>query len=128
MNVAVYVGVGIIGALLSVVLKQHRPEYSMCISLIAGMFILKAALTAISPVISAVTEGIDNTSGMESYGDILTKALAICYITRLAAESCEDAGERAIAGKIEFAGKCALTLIALPLFTRLMDMIRGLLQ
>ena len=45
----------------------------------------------------------------------------------MAGESCSDAGETSIAAKIALAGKIAVVLIALPLFEKLMEVIKQLL-
>lgn len=128
MNIMAFVGAGVIGAVLSVVIKQYKPEFSIYISLLAGMFILKAAVSAISPALDSLAGLIADADIDTQYGDILVKSLAVCYITQLASESCADAGEKAIGSKIEFAGKCAIVLIALPLFTQLTDIIKGFIN
>ena len=56
------------------------------------------------------------------------KSLAVCYITQMASDSCADAGEKSIAAKIELAGKFAIVLLALPVFDRLTEVIKQLLQ
>ncbi|MCH5323640.1 MAG: stage III sporulation protein AC/AD protein family [Eubacterium sp.] len=127
MNIIAFVGAGIIGAVLCAVLRQYKPEFGIYISLAAGMLILGTAIVAIRPVIETLTElagysGVDN-----GYAEILIKSLAVCFLTQLAAESCRDAGEGAIASKIEFAGKCAIVLTALPLFTSLAQLVTDMM-
>ena len=117
MNIIAFVGAGIIGAVLSSVLKQYKPEFSIYITLITGMLMLGAAVSAVKPVIETV-----------SYADVLVKSLAVCYITQMASDSCSDAGEKSIASKIELAGKFAIVILALPVFSRLMEVIKQLLQ
>ena len=56
------------------------------------------------------------------------RTFAVCYITQMASDSCADAGEKSIAAKIELAGKFAIVLLALPVFDRLMEVIKQLLQ
>ena len=45
MNIIAFVGAGIIGAVLSSVLKQYKPEFSIYITLITGMLMLGAAIS-----------------------------------------------------------------------------------
>ena len=128
MNILAFIGAGLIGAVLSVVIKQYKPEFSIYISLITGMLMLGAAVLAISPAISTLLELV-NISGVKSqYVEILVKALAVCYITQLASDSCADAGEKSIGSKIEFAGKCAIVLISLPLFNELTEIVIGFMS
>lgn len=125
MNIISLVGLGIVSAILSVVIKQYRPEYSIYISLISGILILGAVITAVTPALKSL---VDMIGGEGGYGEILLKALAICYITHFAAMSCEDAGEKAIAAKIDLAGRAALLILSLPLFSDLAGMIKELLK
>ena len=39
-----------------------------------------------------------------------------------AADVCRDAGQTALAGKLELGGRLALLIVALPLFRRLLDL------
>ena len=128
MNIIAFVGAGIIGAVLSVVLRQYKPEFSVYITLITGMLMLGAAVTAVKPVIETVTGYLQIADPDTSYADVLVKSLAVCYITQMASDSCADAGEKSIAANIELAGKFAIVLLALPVFDRLMEVIKQLLQ
>ncbi|MCL2035827.1 MAG: stage III sporulation AC/AD family protein [Oscillospiraceae bacterium] len=122
------VGAGIIAALLSIVIKQYKPEFGIYISLIAGIVILLAVIRQISPVLTLIRELTDTVSLDAVYGAALLKALAICYITQLAGDTCRDSGETAIAAKIEMAGKLAIVLVSLPLFKGLVDIVVGLIN
>ncbi len=128
MNIIAFVGAGIIGAVLSVVLRQYKQEFSIYITLITGMLMLGAAVTAVKPVIETVSGYLQIADPDTSYADVLIKSLAVCYITQMASDSCADAGEKSIAAKIELAGKFAIVLLALPVFDRLMEVIKQLLQ
>ena len=44
------------------------------------------------------------------------KTLGICFLTQFAVDSCKDAGESALASKVELAGKVTVVVMALPLF------------
>jgi stage III sporulation protein AD len=128
MNLIAIVGVGIIAALLSIVIKQYKPEFGMYISLIAGVIILLVIIREIAPVLDVINELINAVSLDAAYGAALLKALAICYITQLASDTCRDSGETAIASKIEMAGKLAIVLVSLPLFKGVVDIVVELIN
>jgi stage III sporulation protein AD len=128
MDLIPIVGAGIVAALLSIVLKQYKPEFGMYISLIAGVLILFAVIRGLSPVLDTIGELIDAVSLNAVYGAALLKALAICYITQLASDTCRDSGESAIAGKIEMAGKLAIVLVSLPLFASVVATVTELID
>ena len=58
---------------------------------------------------------------------VIIKSLGICYITQLAADTCKDAGEGAMAGRIELSGRVAVLILALPMFTALLQIAVGLI-
>ncbi|MBP3921841.1 MAG: stage III sporulation protein AC/AD protein family [Ruminiclostridium sp.] len=128
MNVIAFIGAGVIGAVLSVVIKQYRPEFSIYISLVTGMIVLGALVIVISPVIESALQLSELTENGFKYSELLLKSLAICYITQLASESCKDAGESSIATKIDLAGKCAILILSMPLFTELVNIVKGLMS
>jgi stage III sporulation protein AD len=128
MNLIPIIGAGIIAAMLALTLRQHRPEFGMYISLIAGVIILLAIVRSITPVLDTFEMLIGAVSLNAVYGAALLKALAICYLTQLACDTCRDSGETAIAGKIEMAGKLAIVLVSLPLFAAVAETVAGLIN
>ncbi len=127
MNVLAFIGVGITGAVLSVIMKQYRPEFSVYISLLSGMIMLGGIINALAPVVTELMSFAEITDNGFNYGGVLLKTLAVCYLTQTASESCSDAGEKSIATKIDFAGKCAVVIISLPLFKELVRIVKSLL-
>ncbi|MDE6724449.1 MAG: stage III sporulation protein AC/AD protein family [Ruminiclostridium sp.] len=128
MNIIIIVSFGIISAVLSLVLKQYKPEYSMFISLASGILIFVSVIAAIEPIIGYISELTENAGLSGIYAEILLKSLAVCYLTQLACDCCKDAGETAIAGKLQIAGKIAVLLIALPIFKSITEIVTGLID
>ena len=122
------VGAGLICAVLAVVLGQYRPEYRTLVSLGAGVLILMLVLENILPAVQQI-ELVFSLTGMDlNYGEILMKAVGICFFTQLASDVCRDAGEGSAASKIEFAGRCAVLVISLPLFTEVLELASALIK
>lgn len=122
------VGVGVVAAALVVVLRQTKPEYAMLVSLATGIFILYKVLNDLVPVVAQI-DTIFSTSGVSAqYGEILFKALGISLITQIACDTCKDAGESAIASKLEMAGRIAVLAVSLPLFTQVLSIVRSLMD
>lgn len=128
MNIVIIASAALIAAVLSMVLKQYKPEYSLFISIAAGVLIFLSVIAVIEPIIGFIGE-LTERAGLEGvYGEVLIKSLAVCYITQLACDCCKDAGENAIAGKLQIAGKIAVLLIALPMFKSLTEIVAGLIN
>lgn len=127
MNIFAIIGTGIIAAAISAVLKRFGGEFGLFVSLAASLLILVAVLSAVTPLTELIGELAEAAGAESEYIAVLMKALAVCVITQLAAESCRDSGEGAIASKIEFAGKTAVLLISVPLFSAIFGIVKELI-
>ena len=114
-------GVAIIGTVIAVLMRQYKPEYAAAVGLITALLILGIAFQWIEPLVERLQEIIEGSGLPVEYGEIVLKALGICVLAQFATDTCRDAGETAIASKVEFAAKLAVLWIALPLFDRLLS-------
>lgn len=128
MNIFSVIAVGIIGALLSVSLKSHRPEYALITAAATGIFVMLliaenmlSAFEKISSIIEAA--GID-----QKYFKAVFKVIGISYITQFGVEICRDAGENSIASKLDAAGKVSIMLAALPIIGEFLNTIIKILE
>ncbi len=128
MDMVAIAGVVVIAAFLAVLLRQQRPEQAMAVGLVAGVGILALVLTRAVPAFSSIKELLDASSLPGEYGEILFKALGLCLLTQLAADACRDAGEGALAGKAELAGKMGLVILSLPLFQKIAELAVSLMN
>lgn len=128
MNIVVIVSAALIAAVLSLVLKQYKPEYSLFISIATGIIIFLAVVAVIQPVTNYISQLISEAGLSGVYAEVLLKALAVCYLTQLACDCCKDAGESAIAGKLQLAGRVAIIIISLPMFKSITDIVTGLIN
>lgn len=128
MNIIIIASVALIAAILSLVLKQYKPEYSLFISISAGILIFLSVLAVTRPIMDFINDLTAQTGLSGVYAEVLIKSLAVCYITQLASDCCTDAGETAIAGKLQIAGKVAILLIALPMFQSLTELVTELIN
>lgn len=127
MNVVAIAGIAVVAAILAVMVKRYHQEYSIIISIAAGVFILFEIFANISPAIGQI-HTLLSTAGLSSeYTVILLKALGVCFLAQFASDSCRDAGESALASKVELAGKIAIVVLSLPLFEKIASTAVGLI-
>ena len=126
-NIFSIVGIAIITTALAVLLRQFRPEYALFVSLAGGIFILLLACTGILPVVEQIYGMLEASSVPGEYGSVLFRALGICFVTQIACDTCKDAGESAIASKLELAGKVVVLAISLPLFQQVLSIVYSLM-
>ena len=128
MNIFSVAAIGIIGAILSVTIKQTRPELSLMTSLATGVVLLLYISDSLGSVINQFGQIIKKSGVNEEFFTIAIKACAIAYITEFASALCKDAGENAIAVKTEFAGKITILFLSLPIILSLLSSISALLD
>ena len=68
------------------------------------------------------------THGRPTFFPVIFKVLAVAYIADLTAQLCRDAGESAVGGKVELAGKVIIFYLALPILSAILELIGTLLQ
>ena len=105
---------GITGTLLSVILKKYRPEFSVLCGIVTGMIIFSQVVGYFREIFSLTGEMISAAGVSNRYFTVLVKITSVACIAEIASELCRDAGENAIAVKIEMAGKIIIMLIAMP--------------
>lgn len=121
-------GIAVTVAAFALLLRQYRKEYALLVGLAAGILFFGLVLSKAMPVFTELKSLANQAHIDGQYVSVLVKALGICFITQLAADTCKDAGESAMAGKVEMAGKFAVVLIALPLFDQIAKLAIGLLN
>lgn len=122
MGIAGIAAIAIVGAVISVLLKQYKPEYAVFVRLASGLLIMTLIIAKISDGINGIKE-LFSYSGETEYFGIMLKALGICLIAQLAADTCRDAGESALASKVELAGKVTVLCLSLPMFSYIAGLI-----
>ena len=117
------VGIGLIATVFIIVIKTQRPEMAVQISIITGIvifFLIASKLSAVMELLESYTRKANIDIG---YFTTLIKIIGIAYIAEFGAELCKDAGEGAIASKIELAGKVIIIVLAVPIMTSLLELI-----
>ena len=119
--------VGIAGVFLAILLKQVRPEYSLYITMAAGITILFYSAGKLSYLLSSLRKIQQYVPVDAAYMTILLKMIGITYIGQFCAGICKDAGYSAVAGQIEIFGRLAVLAVSMPVLTALLETIHEFL-
>ena len=122
------VGIALVTTCICVLLKQWNPEISMMAALLCGILIFGIILVNLTPVLDTIGKLVAGVEFDSGYLSVVLKSLGICYVTQLAADTCRDSDYSSIASKVELAGKVSVIVIAMPLFTNLVQLSVGLIQ
>ncbi len=126
MDIIQIVSIGIMGAILSVMLKKYNAEMSLITALATGTVILIVVIGEIAPIIDVIKR-MANISGIgNQYIEIVLKVIAISYISEFGVQICNDAGASSVASKIELAGKVLVMAISAPILLEFMETIMSI--
>lgn len=123
MEIVQIIGVGLVATFIVVILKQYRPEYAIHISIIAGVLILGLVIFKLSGVIELLNSLATKLGVNSKFFVIILKITGVAYLTEFATSVCRDAGETAIASKVEIAAKVLIIAMSIPILGSLMDTI-----
>ena len=121
------VGIGLIALILIIIVKQYRPEFALYISLIAGVLILYLALDNLTNVINLLKQICDKSGINSKFLGILIKMTGIAFLAEFAISICKDAGEAAIASKVELGSKAIIISMSIPIIYNLLEVILKIL-
>ena len=121
-------GFCLISAIICLVLKQQKSEYSLIVSIAASVLILILLIKNIFVPISIIEQKIESYGIDSDYFKTALKALGIGYITTFIADSCRDAGQASLASKAELAGRISIFILSVPLLLSVMDTALGFIK
>ena len=117
------IGIGLLALIIIVILKQYKPEFAIYVSMIAGVLILVLSIQKLTGIINLLQSLANKTYINQSFLSILLKITGIAFITEFAVSICSDAGEKAIASKIEIGSKVIIIAMSIPIITSLLELV-----
>ena len=89
--------------------------------------ILVLVLSKISAIIDMLTSLANQTAINNEFLKLLIKITGIAFLTEFAVSICKDAGESAIASKVDIGGKVIIVSMSIPIIAGLMETILKIL-
>lgn len=128
MSIFSYAAIGITGAILAVTVKKTHPELAAAVSLATGLILMLGLCTSLADIFTTL-KAVSESNGISGeYLSTAVKACIVAYVSQFSAELCKDAGESAVAVKIEMAGKITIVVMALPVVSAFINSISELLS
>lgn len=127
MDIAKIVGIGLLAGILINLLKQHKPELAMQLSIATGVMLFILMLSRVMDVVEVLqTLGTKAKLDQAHMGTVL-KIIGIAYVADFGSQVLQDAGEKSVASKVEMAGKVLIMLLAVPIVLAIVDTVMKLL-
>lgn len=127
MEIIQIAGIGLITTFLALIIKEQKPAFAFLLSLFTGIIIFLFLIGKISEVIRVLQNLAEQTSINMVFLKTILKIIGIAYIAEFAAQIVKDAGESAMASKIELAGKILILFMAIPIITVIIETVIKLL-
>ncbi|AIC95031.1 stage III sporulation protein AD [Shouchella lehensis G1] len=121
------VGLGLIATFLALIVKEQKPIFAFLLTLFVGSLIFLFLLDEIASVIQLINDLAVQANIHTVYLQTILKIIGIAYIAEFGAQISRDAGQAAIASKIELAGKIFILVLAIPIIKAVIEMILALL-
>lgn len=121
MEIIKIIGIGLIALVIIIILRQYKPEFTIYVSLIAGVAILLISLGQLTGVINLLKDISSKANINSQFLLILLKITGIAFLTEFAVSISNDCGETSIANKIDLGGKAMIIVISLPIITSLLE-------
>lgn len=127
MDITKIIGVGLIALIIIIILRQYKPEFTIYVSLIAGVIIFFLVANSLTGIINLLQDFANKASINSKFLGILLKITGIALLTEFAVSVCKDAGESAIASKVDLGGKVIIISISIPIISALIETITKIL-
>lgn len=123
MDIVKIVGIGLLAGMLITLLRQHKPELAMQLSIATGVMLFLLILSRVVQVIDVLQTLGSRARVDQTHMGAVLKIIGIAYVTDFGSQVLQDAGEKAVASKVEMAGKILIMLLAVPIILAILDAI-----
>ncbi|SFG18273.1 stage III sporulation protein AD [Priestia megaterium] len=121
------VGLGLVATFLALILKEHKSPIAFLLVVFVGSVIFLFFIDQIYEIIKMVERLSINAHVNMIYVETILKIIGIAYIAEFGAQITKDAGQGAIASKIELGGKVLILSMAIPILTVIIETIISML-
>lgn len=119
--------IGLIGTILSIMLKKDMPVFSLVIALACGTVIFFLVSDMLSYAIMNIKSLFDKTNIDSGLIMSVLKISAVGIVSEYFSSAVKDAGEEGIAKKIELGAKTVIFTMIIPIVIQVLDSIWGII-
>ncbi|UFJ42920.1 stage III sporulation protein AD [Brevibacillus humidisoli] len=127
MEIVQIVGLGIVATILALVIKEQKSMFAFLLTIVSGVIIFLFLIDKIAEVIRVLERLAVQADLNLIFLETILKIIGIAYIAEFGAQITRDAGQGAIASKIELAGKVLILVMAVPIVQIIIETVVGLL-
>jgi stage III sporulation protein AD len=117
----------LIATFLSIILNEHKSNIAFLLTVFVGCVIFLFLVDQIGAIIHMLQKIAVDAKVNMIYLETILKIIGIAYIAEFGAQISKDAGQGAIASKIELGGKILILAMAIPILTAIIETVIGLI-
>ncbi|HZK44504.1 MAG TPA: stage III sporulation protein AD [Syntrophomonadaceae bacterium] len=121
MEIAQIVGLALVTTILLLILRQEKPVMAVLLSIVFSIIIFTLMMGKMASIINVMKELTRRAEINYFFLATILKILGIAYLGEFAAAICNDAGEEAVAKKVEFASKIIIAVLTLPIMIAILE-------
>ena len=119
MNILSLCGFSVALLVISTSLKKQSTSFYLVLMAASGVIFVGYILSSALPLFEKMHSLISSANIPTEHSSALFKSLGICLVSQFTADACKDAGETALAGKIELASKITIAALSLPILEQI---------
>lgn len=127
MEIIKIIGIALSAVVITIIIKQYKPEFSIYIALSTSVLILFLIFNKLSGIVNLLTNLANRMDGASEFLKILIKITGIAFLTEFAVSICKDAGENAIGAKVDLAGKVIIVTMSIPIISSMLETVLKIL-
>ncbi len=128
MDIMQVIGLALVAVIISVFLKETNSHTNaLLVSVVVGVIIFIALLDDVAYILKSLEDLAVKAKVNQIYLSTILKIVGLAYIAEFGSQISRDAGETAIAGRIEFAAKILILVLAVPIMSAVFETIIRLL-
>ena len=127
MDIIKIIGIALIALIIIIILKQYRPEFAIYISILTGILIILLVTDKLTDIIQLLNSIASKASINTEFLTLLLKITGIAFLAEFAVSICRDAGEAAIASKVEIGSKIIIIAMSIPIISALLEIVLEIL-
>ena len=93
-----------------------------------GVMVLVLTLDELAAVSGFLADMLKRFRIDTGYLKVMMKVIGIAYLAQFASDLCRDAGEGAVAGKVELAGRMLILALCIPVLAAILELIGSILM
>ncbi|OEH94484.1 stage III sporulation protein AD [Bacillus solimangrovi] len=121
------VGIGLVATFLALILKEQKASFASLLVVFVSVAIFLFLIEKVYEIIHMLETLAISANINMIYVETILKIIGIAYIAEFGAQITKDAGQGAIASKIELAGKILILAMAIPILTVIIETVLEML-